>query len=45
MREGTVRALTVSRHSDEKTSTLVVNFAHVVGARIAPHSETRSSSF
>jgi len=46
IREGAVRALTVSRHhSDEETSTLVLNFAHVVGARIAPYSETRSGSF
>jgi hypothetical protein len=46
MREGAVRALTVSRHHrDEETSTLVLNFAHVVGARIAPYSENRSTSF
>jgi hypothetical protein len=45
MRDGTVRSLIVSRYSDEETSTLVLNFAHVVGARIAPYTETRSSSF
>jgi hypothetical protein len=45
MRDGTVRELTVSRHGDEETSTLVLNFGHVVGARIAPYSDTRSSSF
>jgi len=46
IREGAVRALTVSRHhSDEETSTLVLNFAHVIGARIAPYSETRSGSY
>jgi hypothetical protein len=45
MRDGTVRELTVWRHGDEETSTLVLNFGHVVGARIAPYSDTRSSSF
>jgi hypothetical protein len=45
MRDGAVRALTVSRYSDEETSTLVLNFAHVVGARIAPYSDSRSASF
>lgn len=45
MRDGTVRSLTVSRYSDDETSILVLNFAHVVGARVAPYSETRSASF
>jgi hypothetical protein len=45
MQEATVRALTVSRHGDEQTCTLVVNFGHVVGGRIAPYSDTRSGSF
>jgi hypothetical protein len=45
MHDGTVRSLTVSRYSDEETSTLLLNFAHVIGARIAPYSETRSASF
>ncbi len=45
MHEGTVRPLTVSRFSDEESSTLLLNFAHVVGARIAPYSESRSASF
>lgn len=45
MREATVRALTLSRHGDEQPSTLVVNFGHVVGARIAPYSDARSGSF
>jgi hypothetical protein len=45
MRDGAVRALIVSRYSDEETSTLILNFGHVVGARIAPYSETRSTSF
>ena len=45
MSEATVRTLTVSRHGDDGTSTLVLNFGHVVGARIAPYSDTRSGSF
>ncbi len=45
MREATVRALTVSRYGDEETSTLLVNFGQVVGARVAPYSDTRSGSF
>lgn len=45
MCDGTVRALTVSRHGDEQTSTLVLNFGHVVAARIAPYTESRSGSF
>ena len=45
MRDGTVRALTVSRYGDQETSTLVLNFGHIVGARIAPFSEGRSGSF
>jgi hypothetical protein len=45
MHGGTVRALTVSRFGDEETSTLVVNFEHVVAARIAPYSDSRSGSF
>jgi hypothetical protein len=45
MREGTVRELTVSRYGDKTTSTLVLNFGNVVGARIAPYSESRSGSF
>jgi hypothetical protein len=45
MHEAAVRALTVSRHGDDQTSTLLVNFGHVVGARVAPYSDSRSSSF
>jgi hypothetical protein len=45
MRDATVRTLTVSRHGDDETSMLVLNFGHVVGARIAPYTETRSGSF
>jgi hypothetical protein len=45
MREATIRPLTVSRHGDDETSTLLLNFGHVVGARVAPFSDSRSSSF
>jgi hypothetical protein len=45
MRDGTVRSLTVSRYGDEETSVLVLNFGHVVGARVAPYSDSRSGSF
>jgi hypothetical protein len=45
MHDATVRALTVSRYGDHETSVLVVNFGHVVGARIAPYSDSRSGSF
>jgi hypothetical protein len=45
MSQGAVRSLTVSRHGAEERSTFVVNFAHVVGARIAQYSEGRSGSF
>jgi hypothetical protein len=44
-KELVLRELTVSRYSDDETSTLVLNFAHVVGARIAPYSDSRSASF
>jgi hypothetical protein len=45
MREGTVRGLRVSRHGERETFTFVVNFAHVVGARVAAYSDSRTSSF
>ncbi|MFG2037885.1 hypothetical protein [Dactylosporangium sp. NPDC048998] len=45
MAEETVHPLTVSRFGDEQTSTLLLNFRHVVGARLAPYSETRTGSF
>ena len=45
LRDGAIRALTVSRYSDDETSTLILNFAHVIGARVAPYSESRSTSF
>ncbi|MEU7872451.1 hypothetical protein [Dactylosporangium sp. NPDC049140] len=45
MTEETVQPLTVTRFGDEQTSTLLLNFRHVVGARLAPYSETRTGSF
>ncbi len=45
MRNGTVAHLRVSREGEHETFTLVVNFKHVVVARLAPYSETRMSSF
>ena len=45
MRDRVVRGLRVTRHSGDDAFTFVVNFAHVVGARVAPYSETRSYSF
>lgn len=45
MHDHAVRALTVSRLGDPETSTLLINFGHIVGARLAPYSETRTSSF
>ncbi|WP_433618532.1 hypothetical protein ACQP2P_21425 [Dactylosporangium sp. CA-139114] len=45
MAEESVHPLTVSRFGDEQTSTLLLNFRHVVGARLAPYSDTRTGSF
>lgn len=45
MVEESVHPLTVSRFGDEETSTLLLNFRHVIGARLAPYSDTRSGSF
>jgi hypothetical protein len=45
MRDGVVRGLRVSRHGERETFTFLVNFAHVVGARVAPYSDSRTSSF
>lgn len=44
MRSGSVRQLTVSRRGGEP-HLFLVNFGHVVGARIAPFTEGRSGSF
>ena len=45
MNEGAVRGLTVSRFGDEETSTLLINFRYVIGARLAPYTQSRTSSF
>ena len=45
MTEEAVQPLTVSRLGDEQTSTLLLSFRHVIGARLAPYSETRTGSF
>lgn len=47
MRAGSVRPLVVSPHgaSDAEPSPLLINFGHVIGARLAPYSETRTGSF
>jgi hypothetical protein len=45
MNNGAVVELTVSSHGEADTFTLLVNFAHVVAARIAPYTGTRSASF
>ncbi len=45
MQEGAVHALTVSRLGDDTTSTLLINFRHIVGARLARYTDTRTSSF
>lgn len=45
MRDGVVRGIQVAGHDSTETSSLVVNFAHVVSARITPYSGSRTSSF
>lgn len=45
MRDRVVRELRVSRHGGDEVFTFVVNFAHVVAARVAPYGEARSYSF
>jgi hypothetical protein len=45
MRGGVVRPLSVSAHRDSEAFTFIVNFAHVVGARIAPYSDSHTASF
>jgi len=47
MRAGSVRPLVVSPHGAAGTepSPLLINFRHVIGARLAPYSETRTGSF
>jgi hypothetical protein len=45
IRDRVVRELRVSRPGGDEVFTFVVNFAHVVAARVAPYSESRSYSF
>lgn len=47
MRAGSVRPLVVSPHggAEGEPSPLLLNFRHVIGARLAPYSETRTGSF
>jgi hypothetical protein len=45
MHDGAVRPLRVSPHRDAEAFTFMVNFGHVVGARIAPYSDSHSASF
>lgn len=45
MRDGAVRPLLVSSRRDTEAFTFVVNFAHVVAARIAPYSDSQTASF
>jgi len=45
MRDGVVRSLQVSRQRDAEIFTFIVNFGHIVGARVSPFSSSRTSSF
>jgi hypothetical protein len=45
MKEGAVVSLVTSHGGEPGTFTYVVNFAHVVGARLAPYTTARTSSF
>jgi hypothetical protein len=45
MRDGTIARLQVSSHGEPQKFTLVVNFTHVVAARLAPYGAARSASF
>jgi hypothetical protein len=45
MRDRAVRPLRVSRHGEAEMFTFMVNFGHVVGARVAPYSDSHTSSF
>jgi hypothetical protein len=45
MQKGTVVRLTLSSHGEHDTFTFTVNFSHIVGARLAPYSTSRSASF
>ena len=45
MEQGTVVSLQISHEGEPGTFTYVVNFRHVVAARIAPYATARISSF
>lgn len=45
MEHGSVVSFRVSHGGEPGTFTYVINFAHVVGARSAPYTTTRISSF
>lgn len=45
MQNGTIARLKVSSQGERETFTLLINFRHIVGARLAPYSESRSASF
>jgi hypothetical protein len=45
MQNGSVSRLRVSSHGEKETFTLLVNFAHIVAARLAPYGTSRSASF
>ncbi|MEU7691073.1 hypothetical protein [Microbispora hainanensis] len=45
MEQGSVVPLHVSHEGEPSSFTYVVNFTHVVGARLAPYTTTRTSSF
>jgi hypothetical protein len=45
MRDRTIARLQVSSHGEQETFTLLVNFGHVVAARLAPYGAARTASF
>jgi hypothetical protein len=45
MRDGTVARLRVSSHGQHEIFTFLVNFGHIVAARLAPYGADRSASF
>ncbi|MEU6414240.1 hypothetical protein [Microbispora sp. NPDC046933] len=45
MKQGSVVSLQISHEGEAGTFTYVVNFGHVVAARLAPYTTTRISSF
>jgi hypothetical protein len=45
MRDGAVRSMQVSRQREPEVFTFIVNFRHIVAARVSPFSNARTSSF